>query len=39
MPKEKVKCVREHIKCEGENKGFRWKMKSTSAKEKIQRLR
>ena len=39
MLKEKIKCVRERKTCEGENKGFRWKMKSTSAEEKMQRLR
>ena len=25
LPKETVKCVREHIKCEGRNKGLRGK--------------
>ena len=35
LPKEKVKCVREHIKCEGRKiKDYWWKMKGTSAKEK-----
>ena len=33
-PKEKVKCVREPIKCEGRDTGFRWKIKGTRAKEK-----
>ena len=31
--KEKVKCVRGQIKCEGENKGFWGDMKGTNAKD------
>ena len=31
--KEKVKCVRGQITCEGENKGFRGEMKGTNAEE------
>ena len=37
MLKERVKCVREQRKRDGENKGLRGK-KGTSAKEEIQKL-
>ena len=36
--KEKVKCVREQRKCQGGNKGLRWKKEGTSAKVEIQKL-
>ena len=33
-PNEKVKCVREHIKCEGRKQRITLEIKGTSAKEK-----
>ena len=39
VPREKIKCMTDKMKCEGANKGLREKIKRTRAKEENESLR